>query len=97
MTELLKETVKVRGEKYTVREMKGTERYKCIDIQEKEGNAGMAGFILKRCIVEPAKVDWDNLPTQVVEKLVTTVMRLSDLGDKALEDAEKKSEGTSNS
>lgn len=92
MTDLLTNVVTVRGGTYRVREMKGTERYHCADLQEKEGSRGMAGWLLKRCVLEPRNFNLDDVPAVVCEALFNEIIKLSGTGVDAVGDAEKKSD-----
>ena len=91
MSTIRQKTVVVRGVEFVVREMKGTERFKCADVQEKEGTTGMVGFLLPRVVVKPEGFKCDDHPDTVVSTLFNEVIRLSDATDDDLEDAEKKS------
>ena len=90
MSDLRTKKLMVRGVKYEIREMRGTERFRCADIQEKEGNTGLAGFLLKRCVIKPKNFNFDIAPAQVCDKLVNEIIKLSDATVLAVEDAEKK-------
>ena len=92
MKHLRTKKLMVRGIEYEIREMKGTERFRCADIQaSKEGYTGMAGFLLKRCVLQPGNFNSDDEPAQTCDKLVNEIIKLSDATVLAVEDAEKKS------
>lgn len=82
--------VTIRGEDFVIREMKGTERFKSLDLQEKEGNVGVAGFILTRCVINPDKFKFDEYPSSTCEELFNEVAKLSATGADQIEDAAKK-------
>lgn len=85
--------LKLRGDDFEIREMKGTERFRCVDIQEREGTTGLAGFLVSRCVIEPKNFKCDDYSGSVVEKLVNEITVLSELGPTAVEAAGKESAG----
>lgn len=90
MAKLKQKKLKIRGEEYVVREMKGTERYRCHDINQKEGTTGMVGWLLKRCTIKPESINIDEEPSEVIEKLFLAIQRLSGMDEDADADALKK-------
>ena len=90
MIELKTEKITVRGEAFEVREMKGTERFRCADIQEKEGSTGVVGFIVPRCVIAPSNFKSDEHPSVVISTIFNKIGELSGVDDDALEDAGKK-------
>lgn len=91
MTDRLKrKALTIRDEQFEIREMKGTERFKSLDLQDKEGNVGVAGFILTRCVVKPDKFKFDDYPSATCEKLFNEVAKLSEVNADQIEDAAKK-------
>lgn len=96
MSKLQTKKLEIGGTDYEVREMVGTERFRCVDIVEKEGNTGMAGFLLKRCVLEPEGFDFEKEPSRICETLVNEIIRLSSWNITAVPEAEKKSDPGTN-
>lgn len=97
MSDLRTKELMIRGGKYEIREMRGTERFRCADIIAKEGYTGLAGYLLKRCVTKPTNFNIDTEPAQACAKLVNEIIILSDATVLAVENAEKKSPDASSS